>query len=284
METEFQILRRWLPRINESVKAGQGVPKELFRYIPRTKFNRNHIYEAFLAVSDRDNSSNDEWKKENISAKRARLFSSIDHLINSEYYYIILYYFLLKRSYEQELNRIIESISSKPSSIRCFFALRQQVERSFNKAVKKLAQIDITSMEKISQLKSTFLNQFDTELGLGLLPELTYMDIFGKIAIIFQTHPEGSGFREKELLRLAKRLSKSVLPKRPSHRPSASTINQLIVFMRKYFGTTGITPNKAHEFIAQTINYCFSPKDPFNRNHIRLRFSDQWLNKGREKS
>jgi hypothetical protein len=148
METEFEVLTRWLPKINESVKAGQGIPGDFFCNFPRSKFNQNYINETFLAPLDRKNSSNDEWKKENIPDKRKRLFKIVNHLTNKEYYYIILYHVLLKQSYEEGLNRIIEYISNNLNGIQRILTLRHQVESPFNKAIREVAGIDSELTEK----------------------------------------------------------------------------------------------------------------------------------------
>jgi len=284
METEFQLLRKWLPRINTSVKDGHGIPKEFFRQIPRRKFNRKHICETFLVPPDKIPST-EESKIENIPGKREVLFNKIDRLRNSEYYYIILYYFLLKRSYEQEADKITEYISNKTSTIQTIGLLRQQAETLFNRVMKKIAKTDMELTEKVNRLKTTFLNQFDTEVGPYVPRVLTRNDIINKIDIAFRTYSEDSSSRERELLRLAETLSsKNILPKKPPHRPKDHTTDQLIVFMYKYFGTIkGMTHYKANNLIAEAINYCFFPEDPFNRDKVRQRHSDQWIKKGREK-
>ena len=287
METEFQILTRWLPRINDSVKAGQGVPKELFRYVPRTKFNRNYIHKTFLALPDRENSSNDDWKKQNIPPKRKRLFNFIDDLSNSEYYYIILYYFLTKRLYDQQAERVKEYISIKAKRINQITVLRRQFETLFNTAIEHAAKTGTGLMENLNRLKTTLLHQFDAEMGPPHVRDVMLrndsvkkIDIIGKIDILFQSFPQKGGSRERELDRLAEKLfSEHILPQRSPHRPGDITAKQLIIFMHKYLLTTGISAYKANDLIAQTINYCFLPKDPLDRNKVKQRFTDQWINK-----
>lgn len=287
METEFQILARWLPRINDSVRAGQGVPKELFTYVPRSKFNRNHIYKTFLALLDRENSLNDYWKKENIPPKRKRLFNFIDDLSNSEYYYIILYYFLTKRLYDREAKRVKEYISIKAKRIHQITALRRQFERLFNTAIEHAAKTGTGLMENLNRLKTTLLHQFNAEMGSPHVRDVMTrnsavkkIDIIGKIDIIFQSFSEKGGTRERELGRLGEKLfSENILPKKSPHRPGDITTKQLIIFMHKYLLTTGISAYKANDLIAQTINYCFFPKTPLDRNKVKQRFTDQWIKK-----
>jgi hypothetical protein len=279
METEFQVLRQWLSRTLKSAAKGQDFPDDIFQNFQRNKFSSKYINETILAPLDQAKPSSEEGKIQGIPSKRNGLFKMIDHHKNKEYYYAILYFFLLRRFYEQEANDIMGHLLKKFTGIHPIAELKQQVARSFNKAMKKVAKIDTQLLEKLKQLKTTFMDEFNVRLG----KVLDLNQIVNEIDVTFPFRPEDISIRKEKILGLAEELSfKPVSHQRPPHRPRDATIDALIISMHYYFEGLGYTDYKKNGLIAQTINYCFFPKNPFDRDLVRLRLSDQWKKKIRK--
>lgn len=283
---EFQLLKTWIPGIYGFLKNGEGIPVSFFRKFSSNKFTQAYVDEKFLKKLDADHPEvlyRYEGKGiEDIPAKREMLFKKIDCLSNSQFYYIILYYCLLRRFYEPQAEALIEKVSSKQIETHPIKKLRQQIERSFYRAIKAIPRADKKLINKVAGLENNLLGQFDSELAHLLPKTLTLNDVITEIDLIFCTHPYNHSKRENEFLKLEERMSKCTLPKKPAHRPKDLTLNQLIILMRKYFKTTGLSKHKANGLIAQTVNYCFFPGEALETDHVRLRYADQWTRIGRK--
>lgn len=283
---EFQLLKRWIPRIYTSLKNGGGIPASFFRKFSSNKCTQEYVYERFLKNLDADPRKVlgriTRQAIENIPAKRKRLFKEVDHLSNSQFYYIILYYFLLRQFYEPEAMALIEKVSSKQIVPHPIKKLRQQIGRSFSRAIRAIPRTDEKLINKVVGLENSLLSQFDSELAHLVPKPLTLYDVINEIDHIYSTYPDNQSKRENEFLKLQERMFNCTLPVKPAHRPGDLIANQLIILTRKYFKTAGLSMYRANDLIAQTINYCFFPEEELKRDHVRLRYKDQWTSIGRK--
>lgn len=275
METEFQVLKQWVRRILRSALKGQGFPEGDFKGLQLNKFNSKYISDTILAMINETKLSRGEITKE-IPSPLKGLFNKVDHHNNKEYYYAILYFFLLRGLYEQEANEIRGYLSKKSPRIHPVAELQQQVIKSFDKIMKKVAKTDILIFEKVKELKATVIEQMNTQLGRVLDRD----QIIDEIDSTFPFRPEDISARKEKIIGLAEELSlKPISYRRPPHRPRGYVLDPLIILMNLYFETLGYTDYKNHGLIAQTVNHCFFPKQPLDRDKVRLRLSDQWKKK-----
>ena len=276
METEFQVLKQWVRRILRSVLEGQGFPEENLSSLQLSKYNSKNISDTILALINETKLSKEEERIKEIPSPLKGLFNKVDHHNNKEHYYAILYFFLLRRFYEQEANEIMGYLSKKSTRMHPVAELQQQVIKSFDKTMKKVAKTDMLLLEKVKQLKTTVMEEMNAQLEKVLDRD----QIIDEIDTTFPFRPEDISARKERIIGLAEELSlKPISYRRPPHRPRGYILDPLIILMNLYFETLGHTNYKKHGLIAQTVNYCFPPKQPLDRDKVRLRLSDQWKKK-----
>ena len=276
METEFQVLNQWVRRILRSVIKGQGFPDEGFGNLQLSKYNSKYISDTVLALINETKSSKGEERIKEIPSPLKGLFNKVDHFNNKEHYYAILYFFLLRKLYEQEAKEIMGYISKKPTRMHPIAELQQQVIKSFDKTIKNVAKTDMLLLEKVKQLKTTFMEQMNARLEKVLDRD----QIIDEIDAAFPFRVEDISDRKEKIIGLAEELSpKPISYRKPPHRQRDYIVDPLIILMNLYFETLGYTNYKKYGFIVQTINYCFLPKQPFDSDRVRLRLSDQWNKK-----
>lgn len=279
METEFQVLKQWVRRILRSALEGQGFPEEDFSSLQLSKFTSKYVSDTILALINETKLSKGERPIKNIPSPLKGLFNRVDRFNKKEHYYAILYFFLLRSLYAQEAKEIMESLSKKSTKIHPIAELQLQVIKSFDKAIKKVSKTNTVLLDKVNQLRSTFMEQMNSQLEKVLDRD----QIIDEIDTIFPFRPEDISTRKEKITGLAEELSaKPISYRRPPHRPREYVLDPLIILMNLYFGTLGHSDYKKHELIAQTVNHCFSPKQPLDRDKVRLRLSDQWKKKYRK--